>query len=224
MTLFSYCLRYDDGAAPNPFWEVCTLSICKPKIRRTAQEGDWVVGLGSKNSPIGDISTQVVYAMKVTRILPIREYDELCRASLGEKIPDWTNSDFRRQMGDCIYDYSGGDEPRLRRSVHKVENRKTDLSGQNVLLSDHFYYFGDKPEALPPGLLAIVHPTQGHKSNANEPYVTEFVNWIESRDIEKNKVLGHPQLKDKFFSASEEDCRSSCSQQHREEDENDENC
>jgi hypothetical protein len=104
MTLFSYCLRYDDGAAPNPFWEVCTLSICKPKIRRTAQEGDWVVGLGSKNSPIGDISTQVVYAMKVTRILPIREYDELCRASLGEKIPDWTNSDFRRKMGDCIYD------------------------------------------------------------------------------------------------------------------------
>lgn len=66
MKLYSYCLRWDDGAAPNPFWGVCTLAICKPAIRRTAKVGDWVVGLGSANSPIGNISDSVVYAMRVT--------------------------------------------------------------------------------------------------------------------------------------------------------------
>ena len=62
MKLYSYCLKHDRGAAPNPFWGVCTLVICKPVIRRTADVGDWVVGFGSKNSPIGDVSGKVVYA------------------------------------------------------------------------------------------------------------------------------------------------------------------
>ncbi len=66
-TLFSYCIPYDDGAAPNPFWGLCTLAICKPGIRRVAKEGDWVVGTGSVNSPAGDASGKVVYAMRVTQ-------------------------------------------------------------------------------------------------------------------------------------------------------------
>ena len=35
--LFTYCILVDDGAAPNLFWGVCTLAICKPAIRRAAQ-------------------------------------------------------------------------------------------------------------------------------------------------------------------------------------------
>ena len=46
MKLYTYCLRYDDGAAPNPYWGVCTLVICKPAIRRSAEPGDWVVVFG----------------------------------------------------------------------------------------------------------------------------------------------------------------------------------
>jgi hypothetical protein len=34
--LFSYTVRVDDGAAPNPFRGLCTLAICKPAIRRGA--------------------------------------------------------------------------------------------------------------------------------------------------------------------------------------------
>ena len=49
-TLFTYCIPIDDGAAPNPYWGICTLVICKPVIRRVANVGDWVVGIGSKNS------------------------------------------------------------------------------------------------------------------------------------------------------------------------------
>jgi len=45
-TLYTYCIPYDDGAAPNPYWGICTLVICKPVIRRTAEVGDWIVGTG----------------------------------------------------------------------------------------------------------------------------------------------------------------------------------
>src|SRR6266852_7459904 len=115
--LWSYCLRYDDGAAPNPYWGVCTLAICKPAIRRKAKEGDWVVGLGSKRSPCGDISSKVVYAMHVTQVLTMEGYDLHCRKHLRKKIPNWHDHDFRRRMGDCIYDY-GQCPPHLRESVH----------------------------------------------------------------------------------------------------------
>ncbi|MEH2312219.1 MAG: hypothetical protein V7K35_12635 [Nostoc sp.] len=87
MTFFSYCLRYDDGSAPNPFWEVCTLAICKPVIRRVASIGDWVVGLGSTQSPIGNIADYVVYAMQVTNKMTLQEYDEFCRVHSPHKIP-----------------------------------------------------------------------------------------------------------------------------------------
>ncbi len=79
MKLYSYTLRYDDGAAPNPFWGVCSLAIRKPSIRLAAEVDDWIVGLGSAKSPIGDISDHVVYAMKVTSKMTLEEYDQFCK-------------------------------------------------------------------------------------------------------------------------------------------------
>lgn len=42
--IYSYVLRIDNGAAPNAFGQFCTLTICKPAIRRNAEIGDWVIG------------------------------------------------------------------------------------------------------------------------------------------------------------------------------------
>ena len=145
MRLYSYCVKHDSGAAPNPFWGICTLVICKPAIRRTADIGDWVVGFGSKNSLFGDISHKIVYSMKVTAVLTLQEYDQLCRNKHPKKIPDWFSKDFRRKVGDCIYDFSKDDVPNIRLGVHSEINRERDLGGENALLSKHFYYFGDKP-------------------------------------------------------------------------------
>jgi hypothetical protein len=194
MTLYSYCLRYDTGAAPNPFWGVCTLVICKPAIRRTAKEGDWVVGLGPGASPLGDISDRVVYAMCVTRRMSMRDYDAFCRRDLPGKIPAWGSDDFRRRVGDCIYDFSRQDRPIIRRGVHDERNREVDLGGVNALLSEHFYYFGDDPEPLPRPLLPIVHRMQGHKSRANADYAEGFVAWIEGLGLAANQLRGEPLL------------------------------
>src|SRR5690242_16400143 len=153
--LFSYTLRYDYGSAPNPYWGVCTLTICKPEIRRRAKRGDWVVGLGSKDSPIGDISDSVVYAMKVTDKKSLRDYDRFCRNNFRAKIPSWSSTVFKKRVGDCIYDYSRSNNPTQRKGIHDSKCRRTDLRGKYALLSTHFYYFGDHPVRLPSYLKGI---------------------------------------------------------------------
>lgn len=162
--------------------------------------------------------------MKVTRVLSMAEYDDYCRKSLPNKIPEWGSSDFRRKVGDDIYDYSHPHLPELRPSVHTEENRKTDLRGENVLLSNHFYYFGNKPVELPKRLLPIVHDTQGHKSHANTRYAADFVAWLETAGYRRNTLHGEPQLKEMILSTSGDELRSVCSRQHREQDEQDEVC
>lgn len=184
-TLFSYCLRYDLGSAPNPFWGTCTLAICKPRIRQRAQVGDWVVGTGSAASPVQNYHTSVVYAMRVTEKLTMEGYDQFTRAHLPEKLPRPASKDHRRQRGDSIYDFSVT-PPALRPGVHTEENRRTDLVGEYVLLSNQFFYFGDHPIALPETLLGIVKLGPGHKSNFSPERVEVFIEWING--------LGKPQL------------------------------
>lgn len=72
--LFTYILRYDDGAAPNPFYGMCSLTICKPRIRSVAQVGDWIAGFGSKNT---QFHKKMLYAMKVNEVVPLEKYDDL---------------------------------------------------------------------------------------------------------------------------------------------------
>ena len=121
--LFSYCLRIDDGAAPNPFWGFCTLVICKPKIRRAAKEGDWIVGTGSRRSPLGDVSGYLVYAMRVSRKMSMEDYEGFVRKHCRRKVPSWGHADYRRWLGDAIYDFAHS-PPSVRSSVHTTENRK----------------------------------------------------------------------------------------------------
>ena len=104
MKLYSYCIPCDDGAAPNPYWGICTLAICKPAIRRTVSIGDWVVATGAKNVEGTDYSNMLVYAMLVTEKMTLQEYDEFCRAKYPKKVPDWDDRDHRRRLGDCIYE------------------------------------------------------------------------------------------------------------------------
>ena len=222
MKLYSYCLSSDSGAAPNPFWRICTLVICKPAIRRTASVGDWVVGFGSKSSPIGDISDRLVYAMKVTDVATMQDYDQLCRKKHPNKIPDWYSKDYKRKVGDCQYDFSSGTEPKVRLGVHTELNRDRDLSGKNALLSKHFYYFGNKPIAVPDKLRPIIHSARGHKSTLNDPYVDAFERWIEGTEYRKNRLYGEPQLKAKY--ESDPEVRRKCARIDLEEDEADENC
>ena len=182
--LFTYTIAVDDGAAPNPFRGMCSLAICKPFIRRTAQVGDWIAGLGSKHASSGDLSGHLVYAMRVEEILTLEEYDRQASARWPHRIPNLNSADLSERLGDCIYDYSRS-FPIQRPSVHRQENMDTDLSGKNVLISRDFYYWGRNAIRLPDHLLPICHQTQGHKSISNAPYVEPFVRWFPDLGITK---------------------------------------
>jgi hypothetical protein len=167
--LFTYTIPIDDGAAPNPFGGLCTLAICKPGIRRVAKEGDWIAGLGSRKAPSGDLSNRLVYAMRIEEVLTLQEYDRQALTRWPQRIPNVHSTELWERLGDCIYDFSNGKPLQPRPSVHGPLNVKTDLSGENVLISRYFYYWGSKAIELPQCLMQICHQTQGHKSDSNLP-------------------------------------------------------
>ncbi|MBK7886887.1 MAG: hypothetical protein IPJ86_06145 [Bacteroidetes bacterium] len=221
--LYSYIIKHDGGAAPNPFWGLCTLTICKPAIRRTARIGDWVIGTGSKNSKLSDgkiydLSDSIVYAMKITDIKSLSDYDTYCNTNLKEKVPKWFSKDWRKRMGDCIYDYSKGPNPFLRKGIHNEKNKMKDLSGQNALISNHFYYFGEEARVLPKELKGLIKKSQGHLKIENEELIKNFLRWIKL--FKKNKIYGNPQLKYKFDLEPNDDLIIECSTQHLKEDRN----
>ncbi|MUG99648.1 hypothetical protein F7734_48165 [Scytonema sp. UIC 10036] len=180
-------------SAPNPYWGTCTLVICKPSIRRTAQEGDWVVGMKVAHSPIGDLKGSVIYAMKVTAKMTMQQYSSFTKEHLPEKIPDWYNKDRRQKVGDSIYDFSDNPQhPQLQKSVHSESDRERDLNGEYALLSNHFFYLGNKAPLLPNDLKKIVPQPRGHQSRLNKNYVEHFLNWLNSLNLEPNRIYGTP--------------------------------
>ncbi|UTA66510.1 hypothetical protein [Emticicia sp. 21SJ11W-3] len=222
--IYSYVLRLDDGSAPNPFGGICTLTICKPVIRRTAHVGDWVIGTGSKNVVIEkgtrpiDFSDSLVYAMKITDIKTLQAYDEYCRNYLPVKIGNKYADDWHLKAGDCIYDYTSG-KPVLRVSSHDKCHTPTDLSGQNALLSDHFYYFGLEARRLPDELKDMIKISKGHKIIEQPALVAAFENWI--AQFEKNKLYADPQRRWFFDRPTTEMEASQCAKEKLETEEDD---
>lgn len=190
--LFTYTIPYDDGAAPNPFNGMCTLAICKPSIRRAARPGDWIAGFGSKYAPSGDLSGRLVYAMLVQEVLTLEEYDRLAQTRWPHRVPDILSLAMQDRLGDCIYDYTKGSPPAQRSGVHDSGNILTDLSGENVLISYDFVYFGSRAIRLPDKLRPILHQTQGHKSTCNADYFEDFVAWLRSTAPAAGQVYGWP--------------------------------
>lgn len=176
--IFRYVVRYDGGTAPRPFGGVCSLAICKPRIRAKATVGDWVIGFRSRHPG------EVLYAMEVTERLKLGEY--------------WDDPRFRdRRPGATPYPdnfYRPSAEGRLVQvpnSVHVPEDWAKDCSGLHVLLSERFWYFGHESVPLPNHLLHLVHTTQGHAADVRRRSddVEQLRRWLANWPIGK---LGKP--------------------------------
>ena len=196
--LYSYVLRYDDGTAPNPFWNVCTLTICKPAIRRNAAIGDWVIGTGSKNVRLQDgktydFSDSIVYAMKVSNKMTLADYDIYCKQYLFHKVPKLRSADWRMRLGDCIYEYNGNEIPIIRESHHGSNYLSRDINGLYSLLSNQFYYFGRAARPIPFELRSIIKKNQGHLRITNQELIMLFEEWIQQFNM--NELYGEPQLR-----------------------------
>ncbi|GHC08873.1 hypothetical protein GCM10010080_24910 [Thermomonas carbonis] len=167
--IYRYVVAYDGGTAPRPYDGLCSLAICKPKIRASAQVGDWIVGFRSKHPG------EVLYAMQVSERLTLSEYWEDPRFAArkpGHASPP-----------DNIYkpDPYGGLQ-QVPNVVHTPDNAQRDISGRYVLLSERFWYFGANSVPLPNELLHLVHTTQGHAIHVNRKKddVRKLVGWLRS--------------------------------------------
>lgn len=156
--LYTYPITRDFGFAPNPFHGVCTLATCKPRIRRAASVGDWVMGVGG--NPLGEVKGKCIFLMKVTEKIGFRNYWSDPRFSL--KKPSRNGSQVQ-MLGDNIY-HKGSDGSWIQEDSHhsnpdgspnpvnvKRDTRTTD----RVLVSELFFYFGS--QAIDVDLRSIGH-------------------------------------------------------------------
>lgn len=188
MNCFRYKLDHDYGFAPNPFHGVLTLAACKAQIRASKHLniGDWVIGLGSKK--LGCLG-HLIYAMKVTGKMTFDQYWEDVRFRC--KRPNLAGS-LVQIYGDNVYhtDPQSGNVIQencahsLAGGIPNVDHLRSDASGKNVLLSDHFYYLGDHHVEIPQQFDYIY---SGVKRNYlfwdlhnRQEDINAFVAWIES--------------------------------------------
>lgn len=188
MVVLSYIIKYDYGFAPNPFWETLTLTLCKspiridaPKLKELHKEL-WIIGTGSVNvhrsdGSYKDYSGKLVFAMKVSEVLTLKDYDRYCitlNSTLKDKIPKKV-ADLRIQVGDCVYKYPvKGDSPIQRLGLHCSKHKEDDLKGKYSLHSDDFYYFGANAVSIPKRFDSLLMAGQGYKKNEDDVFISSF--------------------------------------------------
>lgn len=177
MRLFSYVLRHDGGFAPNPFHGLCTLACCKPVIRRTANPGDWVLGLTPKA-----LAYRLAYAMQVLESLPFSAYWDDAR--FLAKRPGKPGCPRLERVGDNCYLPDGQGGFRQIHSVHSLKDGSEDpdtmawdLSGQRVLVAERFCYFGKEAVVVPPDLDFLV-AGRGHRSSFTEDQIGQVLPFL----------------------------------------------
>ena len=179
--LFSYIVAWDAGLAPNPYWDYCTLAVCKPQIRKSAKEGDWIVGISPRK-----IGYHLVYAMKVMETLSFDEYFQDGKFDL--KKPDMESIDPRILMGDNFYepDQEGSfiQLPSCHTHLDGSENtdhKRRDLSGEKVLASMKYYYFGNEGPVLPSSL-SFLEVGRAHRNHFDPQEITETLRFLDQFD------------------------------------------
>lgn len=226
-TLYSYVLTHDSGFAPNVSNGYCTLATCKPAIRMNANVGDWVIGTGSLSKK--DDEERLLYAMKVEEVLSYDEYFE--REEFEYKKPkesdlhdpqgdniyytgnpmggeQLTDSDTYRATtpdGERIYHRESSPFVQLNNPNHppsRIEKDTPDTPDrQAVLVSQQFWYFGDKEVHLPEDdnlrdalIKGYQNPNGkiGQAKTTDGDKIHQFVTWL----VENHRIGVHSHPRD----------------------------
>lgn len=191
--LYVYVVARDFGFAPNPYHGLCTLATCVPRIRASAQSGDWIMGVGGSRLRATGRS---IYLMKVSEVLTFNDYWSDTRFYRKRPL---RNGSLIMMVGDNVYHQEAGNSSWIQLDSHHSnpdgttnhKNLETDTSSENVLVSDHFYYFGkDAPEV---DLASIGYKNhRGHsKKLLGDKSVADFIGSIE-QNHKMNLVLDDP--------------------------------
>jgi len=182
MKCFRYKLDHDYGFAPNPFWGIMTLATCKAQLRhnKRLELGDWVAGFGSVG--MNNLNC-LIYAMKVEQVLTFDEYWDNPKYDCKRPVVTGT---LCQMYGDNVYHTVEGKVIQehcahsLDSGVPNMGHYDTDVSGENVLLSKHFYYFGDHAPMIPKDLDFILPWRNIQFHDLDDEQIEKFVSWLES--------------------------------------------
>lgn len=195
MNLFSYVIARDYGFAPNPFFGVCTLATCKPRIRSVAAVGDWVIGTGSKTrGRQGDL----VYVMQVSEKLTYNEYWSDPR--FLQKRPNLRGS-IKQAFGDNIYHKDCRNEWSQIDSHHSyhdgepnMNNILNDTQSDNILLGHTFTYWGGAGPEIDVRFRNYggddICAGRNHRTNFPPGLVEDFIVWFHA--LGAQGYLGEP--------------------------------
>ena len=168
MHLWAYVLKSDSGFAPNPLGGYCSLACCKPKIRKAAQPGDWIMG----TTPADLGKGRLTYLMKVDEALTFHEY--FCDPRFEGKKPSPDNP-----HGDNIYHWNTeGRMCQVPNPHHGISQMKRDLSEDRVLIGTEFVYFGRNAITIPPEFSSLVYQFVGQKKHPESDLTRGLICWV----------------------------------------------
>ena len=178
--IFVYKMTTDNGGAPCVHNEILSLAICKPKIRGTANAGDWVIGVGGKRLGKG-----VIYVARVSKAVGVEYY---------------INRKFATRP-DCIYRRTGSGELVRKAGAQYHEapgNRYHDVGSApkyrraRVLWCKEFRYFGENREPIPVRLREFITSIgRGHRVNLSTAVHKSLVSFIRTVQAKyRKRILG----------------------------------
>ena len=186
----------DCGGAPCVYRNVLSLAICKPAIRSTCEEGDWLLGFGSKTR----LQERLIYIAQITNKYSNGDYYREKRLkSRPDNIYRWTRN--RRlvwEKGSLFHENGNisdiGVYPEYKRA--------------NVLISSNFRYFGEEGTDYYKVRFstlgnAIQKLKRGHRVRHSEALASDMSNLIKWawKSYDKRKI-GEPSDSDKSANCS----------------------
>lgn len=184
MKYYSYVIPRDYGFAPNPYFGYCTLATCKPRIRKSAQIGEWIAAYGAANTVL---SKKLVMLMQVGEVMTFDKYWNDIR--FVNKRPIFNRGMFCA-YGDNIYhhvDENWTQEPShhsLMNGSINYKNLENDIQTDRVLIASEFYYFGNNAIDIPANFNLLVGTGRNHRVCCDERIINEFVHFVrENYDI-----------------------------------------
>lgn len=154
---FSYVVKRDYGFAPNPFYGILTLATCKQKIRKSANEGDYIIG----NARAED-DNKLVFMAKVAETMTYDSYWDSDRFQMKKPV---MNGSLKKLYGDNIYHHDDNGNWLQDDSHHSNDdgtineyNLKRDTgTSDKVLICPEFFYFGKSMFKVPEEYAACIH-------------------------------------------------------------------
>lgn len=183
---FSYIITRDFGFAPNPFHGVLTLATCKPRIRKAAQVGDYLIGNSNKET-----GNKLVYMAKVDEILTFDQYWVDPRFQCKKPT---MNGSFKTLYGDNIYHHENGEWIQAN-SHHSLENglvnhanlEKDTGTTDRLLICRDFYYFGRSMIDVADKFPTCIRHYIGHQNVSESDCVTLW-QFLEEKYPEKGLI------------------------------------